>query len=319
MITGCLSTSSIVLRLVWVFAMCFVQIDSNNGDGWVNRKPHNINNFSSKRSTMVPGNDRLIPGLSIHGAVIVSDLFAQNDTLLASTINKDDHQKILARIRNVKDLEAQLPFNLTHWSAITAGPCPHYPTGHKVERGLLWAHYRIWRDFVFFDEDVLLQANQTKQTSQSKNGVFVDYGNGTRTKDHTLFKDEDILVVFEDDASSCISDTHDTIVEELRDMKGVNILYLGWCEGRAARPVPLCSHAYAITRTAARKLVYYLEPCGRSVDEQFVILAKNNWLSYRRAHPYSYKNMRPDYNGHGDKTQGIFRQCKADCGSMLGH
>jgi len=98
-----------------------------------------------------------------------------------------------------------------------------------------------------------------------------------------------------------------------------DILFLGWCDGRLARPVPLCSHAYAVTRRGARKLTQFLEPCGKAIDEQFVIMAKNNFISYRRAFGHSYKVLNEKYrNTWGEKTYGIFHQNK-QLGSLLGH
>ena len=90
------------------------------------------------------------------------------------------------------------------------------------------------------------------------------------------------------------------------------------CVGRAAKPVPLCAHAYALTIEGARKAIKYIEPCGRALDEQFVIFAKNNWLTYREAFQSSYKNkFNSNYPQGGDGTHGIFHQKKM--GSFNGH
>ncbi len=312
---------------------------------------------------MSHGNPHLVKGLTVHGAIVVSDHFEDInfDHLLNETSNglvdgdvapiedtpgHEEVKKLAARARNYLTLQEQLPFNLTKWSSVVTGPCPHYPNGHKSERGLIWAHYRIWRDFIHFDADVLSSispdtrplANNTAPSpsdtvshslrgesdydgdvvASSGDGIYISYRNGTLSKHGTLFREEDVLMIFEDDAMSVIDNTREVIEEEMMDMK-VDIAYMGWCEGRTARPVPLCSHAYAITRRGARKLVHYFEPCGRAVDEQFVIMVKNGWLSYRRAHNYNYKTLRKDYNPWGDKTFGIFRQCKSQCGSMNGH
>ena len=78
--------------------------------------------------------------------------------------------------------------------------------------------------------------------------------NGTLYKNGVPFLDDDILIVFEDDADIAIKDLENTLREEL-GMMTTDILYLGWCSGRLARPVPLCMHAYAVTRRGARKMV----------------------------------------------------------------
>jgi hypothetical protein len=63
----------------------------------------------------------------------------------------------------------------------------------------------------------------------------------------------------------------------------------------------------------------HYEPCGKAVDEQFVMMAKNKWITYRRAHSYSYKKLNSNYPMHGDKTAGIFRQKKSTLGSINDH
>lgn len=68
----------------------------------------------------------------------------------------------------------------------------------------------------------------------------------------------DVLVILEDDVDVAIvySELNTTLSEEIGDMGShTDLLFLGWCEGRLARPVPLCAHAYAVTRKGARKLV----------------------------------------------------------------
>eukprot|EP01039_Chlorochromonas_danica_P003522 gene3522-3858_t len=267
------------------------------------------------------GNPNLLPQqATVFGAIILSDMSfvsLPKNVSLWSVSQKEMVRKVSARIDNYKVLKEELPFALTRWSGIVAPPCPHYPHGHRSERGLVWAHYRIWRDFLFVDEELVMRRNATKkEVIHSKDRLFLAYRNGTILKQGQEMREEDILVIFEDDAISSIAETNTTVIEELSQMKDIDILYLGWCEGRAARPVPLCAHAYAITRAGARKMVKYFEPCGRAVDEQLVIMAKNGWLRYRRAFPFSYKNMRPTYNPAGDRTQGIFRQYKTALGSI---
>jgi hypothetical protein len=285
-----------------------------------NRRSLNGTNSAIDKSYFHPGNSKLFPNKVIYGAIILSDQAPQSVIESPADYNAT-LQKISARIQNFNRLRSELPFELTSWSPVFTGPCPHFPNGHKTERGLIWAHYRIWREFQFFDSILDYRFNHLpeKYALTSEDGIYHIDINGTKYKNGIRIYDEDIIIIFEDDAISAIDDLNNTIIEELHDMKNIDILYLGWCEGRTARPVPLCMHAYAITRNAARKLVKYLEPCGRAIDEQLVILVKNNWISYRRAHPYSYKKMRSDYNPYGDKTNGIFRQCKNQCGSINHH
>jgi hypothetical protein len=240
------------------------------------------------------------------------------------TSNREKSERVLARIENIKNLETLLPFPLIRWSAIYTLPCPLFPDGHRTERGLIWAHYRIWKDFVHFDLDLIADfesGNNPNVSRMSTDKVYLIDSQGNYFKYGLPFNMMDRIVIFEDDVVHTIKELNSTLLEELTDMNNVDVLYLGWCDGRAARPVPLCLHAYALTRQGAKKLIHYYEPCGRAVDEQFVMIIKNGWLKYRRAHPYSYsgKIVRDDFPCHGDKTFGLFRQCKYLYGSLNGH
>ena len=61
--------------------------------------------------------------------------------------------------------------------------------------------------------------------------------------------------------------------------------------------VPLCAHAYAITRRAARKLVRLVEPCGAALDEQLVVFGKNGWVTYATTKEVSATRLRLIYKG----------------------
>jgi len=298
-----------------------------------------------KYFTMFPPNNTLLKdGKNIFGAVIVSDIGPLSPfNILAnkSEVSEKKYNKIIPRIRNVQSLEEDLPFPLTKWNAIYTTPCPVFPNSHPTERGLGYAHYRIWKDFVYFDPVLLQQYHSYLQHQDDKNQTHeintnisntkeylyshdhvykIHIRTGQRYKHHHIMHEMDRLVIFEEDAVNTIVDIKGTILEELEDMK-MDLLFLGWCEGRTARPAPLCSHAYAITRQSARKLIQYYEPCGRGVDEQFVMMVKNGWLTYRRAHSYSYNQamLNPAYHCPGDKTYGIFHQCKQLLGSVNNH
>ncbi|RYH27264.1 hypothetical protein EON65_13625 [archaeon] len=180
----------------------------------------------------------------------------------------------------------------------------------------------IWRDFVSFDKDTLYRFYQSGNSTAtySSDGSHAIFPNGTMMRYGTVYSEQDRLVILEDDALNTITDLNSTIIEELANMKNIDILYLGWCEGRAAKPYPLCSHAYAITRASARHLVKYFEPCGRALDEMLVMFMKNGWISHRRVNRYSYhKNVKEEYKSLRDKTEGIFRQHKVTMGSINGH
>jgi hypothetical protein len=276
-----------------------------------------------KRALLHPGAVDLIPGKALSAAIIVSDRGSGH------AHDPEMHRKellvIKERVQNVHRIMEAMPFPITEWSAVFTGPCPIHQDGHTSERGLIWAHYRIIREFVHFDPEVLAQIPHYKQgplthTLYSEQGPYVAYQNGSLYKDDVPFLEDDIITIFEDDAESAINDLNTTILEEFRQMT-TDILFLGWCEGRSARPVPLCAHAYALTRRGARKVVKFLEPCGMALDEQFVIMARNNFVSWRRAagHSYSHAALNDKYkNLGGEKTYGIFHQNK-QLGSINGH
>lgn len=276
------------------------------------------------KHSMKRGSVGLIPKVSIHGAVIASD---RGVSTVPSALEEEERKRqlALARIENVNRLVGELPFEVSEWAPVFTLACPHYPNGHRTERGLFWAHYRIVREFAYFDPVLLHQIGYVEgqkpnisTTVASNDGVYAVHTNGSLFKNGQPFLDEDILAIFEDDAEGAINQLNVTILEEFSAMS-TDLLFLGWCEGRAARPVPLCTHAYAVTRRGARKLTKFLEPCGLALDEQFVILAKNNFISWRRAFGHSYRDLNDKYRGRGgEKTYGIFHQNK-QLGSINGH
>ena len=275
------------------------------------------------KNIMKQGVIGLIPKFSIHGAIIMSD---RGENMVAVTeADLKKQQLVSARIHNVNNLLGELPFPLTEWAAVFTSACPLYPDGHKTERGLVWAHFRIMREFSYFDPVLLSKLYDAEgnkriinETLTSRDGVYTIYTNGSLYKNDLPYLDDDIIAIFEDDAESAIQNLNVTIIEEFSSMN-TDLLFTGWCEGRTARPVPLCTHAYAITRRGARKLVKFLEPCGLALDEQFVILAKNNFISWRRAYGHSYKELNEKYKGlYGEKTYGMFHQNRA-LGSINGH
>lgn len=55
-----------------------------------------------------------------------------------------------------------------------------------------------------------------------------------------------------------------------------------------------------------------------AIDEQFVTMAKNKWITWRTAHNWSYKNrFNSNYPKSHDPFHGIFHQKRM--GSFNGH
>jgi hypothetical protein len=293
------------------------------------------------------GTDKFIFNRTVFGAIIMSDYgegnrdiagnevaekkskennFTDNFTSLNGSSNTSMSAVKLSAIRSKNALKmiGQLPFPVTHWPPVFTKACPFTKHQHRTERGLVYAHYQIWLEFVFFDHDVLqnLARKQFKGLYKStawssRSGAFMAAENGSLYKNGLPFYEDDMIVIFEDDADIAVSNVVGAMRDELSNMT-TDLLYLGWCEGRLAKPVPLCTQAYAMTRRGARKAIEYFEPCGLALDEQFVIWAKNNMITWRRAFDANYINrFNDDYPQARDTTKGIFHQ--KSMGSFNGH
>jgi hypothetical protein len=286
-------------------------------DHWANRLD---SAFLGKRG--------IVGNISVHGAIVNSDVDALTLNPASLTPEEFEAKRMsFIRLENIRNLSAELPFELVHWPAVMTRPCPQNRHGHKTERGVALAHFQIWSDFVFFDHDVLDNLKKgidgggayNSSSYSSTSGFFSATSSGALFKNGVPYLENDVLVVFEDDAESVVKDTSGTLIEELSSMT-TDLLYLGWCEGRLARPVPLCTQAYALTRSGARKMVQLYEPCGMALDEQMVKFCKNNWITYRTINDYSHKkNFKPNYPRYGDKTFGMFHQKKHEIPSINGH
>jgi hypothetical protein len=271
---------------------------------------------------LIEGNVSLIPNATVYGSIIISGSASTITTNTNTNTPSNASSIVELREQSAREMYQQLPFPVMEWPAVFTKACPRFKNGHKTERGLAFAHYQIWSDFVFFDHDILAQASthkdgSFKSTTLTSTSNLFSYENQTLYKNGIPFLESDILVIFEDDADIAVIDIQETMRDELASMT-TEMLYLGWCNGRLARPVPLCTHAYAITRAGCRKLIKYFEPCGLALDEQFVIMGKNNWITYRVAHPWNYKDRYNNRYPHAhDGTHGIFHQKKL--GSLNGH
>jgi len=106
------------------------------------------------------------------------------------------------------------------------------------------------------------------------------------------FRDDDILVVLEDDVDASVENVSSSLIAEFNDMTNVDFVYLGWCPGgKGSYGLPLCSHAYAVTRAGARSIIKHFEPCGAAYDWQLVKMLRNRWLRYRKARDANFKEL----------------------------
>lgn len=279
--------------------------------------------------TVARGNASFVANRTIFGAIIMTDYSVDHKSRIDHSNSTDEKLKASMKLLEQRSTHARgmisnLPFPVVHWPPVFTKACPFSDSQHRTERGLLYAHYRIWLDFVYFDNELLDESRKTKEgtitengASGYANGTFIVSTNGTLLKHGSPFRDENIIVIFEDDADIAVTDIHEALRKELTDMN-TDLLFLGWCLGRLSRPVPLCTHAYALTLEGARKVIKYTEPCGLALDEQFVIMAKNKWITYRAAHTENYMHkFNANYPVQHDSTHGLFHQKKL--GSFNGH
>ena len=165
----------------------------------------------------------------------------------------------------IEQLERNLGEKLERWPGIFTLPCPPYlnRSKKKNERGLTLAHRAIWERVV--------KSNYAK------------------------------VVIFEDDAVIS-SDTSIDIMRRCLHKMNTEVLFLGWCHHDSKFRMPVCCHAYALTKTACMKLLAHFDQCGPVVDE-YLQNSSLTWSLCERPH---------DEPQHW--TQGCFHQY--DDGSM---
>ena len=130
------------------------------------------------------------------------------------------------RIEHAKLTAQALPFPVEFWWSLYVPDCPGRKTKGN-DRGVAMAHWQIWSDFEY----------------QSRKG-----------HSKAIATDSDVLVVFEDDAVIAVKDIVRALENELSPQTMTSDLnFLGWCYGR--RGMPMCTHAYAVTRKGVRKVI----------------------------------------------------------------
>jgi len=190
-------------------------------------------------------------------------------------VNGSAQENAYTRIKNSKDMTAQLPFQTEAWLSIYAPSCPG-KHGKGNDRGVTMSHYQIWSDFLF------------------------------HTKDEKTY-DDLIMVVFEDDAVIAVKNVTHSLEVEIGSMD-TDLLFLGWCYGR--RHMPMCTHSYALSRNGAKKIVDNWDLCNPSaIDGQWKHLAKAEKFTWKKALPTSYADLKAGFDDNPDYfTRGIFTQ-----------
>ena len=74
--------------------------------------------------------------------------------------------------------------------------------------------------------------------------------------------------------------------------------------------MPMCGHAYALTRVGAKKLHSQFDICYvGALDSQWHLIAKLTDLTWRKALPESYRTLKPGFEDNPQYfTRGLFVQ-----------
>ena len=143
---------------------------------------------------------------------------------------------------------------VTEWPAIFTGPCPNRPNNKEMikSRGSNIAHMQVWDQFY-------------------------------RNRRNCASYHNDIMIIFEDDAYPAVESIADATIAAVQNMSAdTDVLFLGYCLSKSEASeygfpwesgrCPYCLHAYAITVSAAKKLLDLIDPCSPFfADAQFYI------------------------------------------------
>jgi hypothetical protein len=224
----------------------------------------------------------LFANTTVYAAMIltdpmVADVLGRDFHRVPQGVNGSAADNAKWRIQNGKKTASELPFKVEFWYSIHAPGCPHRKNKGN-DRGVTMSHYMVWHDFVM-------------------QGL----------KHPTLVSNKDILVMLEDDAVIAVNNVHTILEKELSDMSTEH-LFLGWCYGR--RYMPMCTHAYAITRSLAIKLVTEFDLCyPHAIDAQLRQMHERGMFKWRKPHPDSLSSLRPGFEDNPNYfTRGIFTQ-----------
>ena len=227
-------------------------------------------------------------GRTIYGAVI------NTDPKMSMVMGRDFHKvpqgvkgspasNAMQRLEQSKNMAAEMPFTVESWWSVFTSSCPNTATKGN-DRGVMLAHYQIWSSFAYQGE------RSSKMAATGSDN------------------DDDILVIFEDDANIAVNNVTRALHTELSVMK-TDLLFLGWCYGR--RYIPACLHAYAVSRAGARRLVSQWDVCSdEAIDGQLRDLAKAGRFTWDKASDSTFlSDLRPGFEDNPNYfTRGIFVQ-----------
>ena len=237
-------------------------------------------------------------GKNVYGAII------STDPKMARIMGRDFHKvpqgvsgtpanNANLRMAHAKEMTSQLPFHVDTWWSVYTQNCPRRKTKGN-DRGVMMAHYQIWQAWDYQTRQMM------RRELDSSSSIDKQHNHG----------EEDVLVIFEDDANIAVQNVTYALHAELSTMGDKDLLFLGWCYGR--RGIPMCLHAYSITRAGVRKLMDRWDACSNeAIDGQLKNLAnEHGFLSWKKAADSSYvTQMRPGFEDNPNYfTRGIFVQ-----------
>lgn len=233
----------------------------------------------------------IFAGKRVFGNIILIDLRLAD--IIGKEMEKNNvtqkvnaRQNALNRIKHSKHTMAQLPFKINWWKAFLGTLCPHQRDDILPNaRGVTLAHYQIWHDFV-------------KQEEHNITGL----------------SDDDVIVVFEDDAQIVVPDIVPYLEKEIKHMP-YEWKYLGWClespdKQHNHNSFAFCTHAYIMTRRGAKVMLPVIDWCGNTIELQmWDYISTHNDFSYGFP-DRSFENyiIIPDY--YKSFTKGLFVQKK---------
>ena len=226
---------------------------------------------------------------TVWGAMILTDPKVARLLGKKHTDRDKDHDKIAhQRRKQANETMRLLPFPVDTWPSVYSQACPGEFKPNS-RRGCAMAHYQIWVNWEY---------------------------EGRFGSNKAIASDSDVLVVFEDDVAITVKNLTRSLEQELSPLimtSDYNLL--GWCcEYRDM--MPMCTHAYAVTRAGVKKILAAYNICSpEPIDVDLRVMALNRVFSWQKARPESYSDRFEAFanfsiNTETSDTRGIFVQKK---------
>lgn len=248
---------------------------------------------SQKQHNVKLTHPTIFANTTVYSAMILTDpmisgLLGRDFHKVPEGVNGTAVENAKARIAHGKQTASLLPFKVEFWYSLYASSCPNRKNKGN-DRGVTVSHYQIWHDFVW----------QGNYVNRQKNKGF--YPHFPQTNDN------DVIVIFEDDAELAVTNIEEILRVELTQMT-TDLLFLGWCYG--ARSMPSCLHAYVLTRKGARNLLSQFDTCSaQALDGQLIELGDAGIITWRKPSDFYKQYFKPGRNNQYF-TKGIFTQKK---------